>query len=176
MTTLTKDNKERMIRSIMGDIPQIDYQTAGADFIKAAVVEKLPPKVKAVWQDKEYKKYIKVARVSTDCGRIRATVPWFSDYAYSREIKEFVGDETWNEFLEFGRLNTQQIEARCALQNQMEANFSTVRTFKQFRERFPELEKYLPHEPGSSANLPVTSDLADRLRAAGLALELAEAS
>lgn len=175
MPALTKQTKERMVRSILGDIPVVDFQTQGADFIVAAVVAKSPAKIQEMWKDKALRPYLHRARISSGCGAICGLAPWPEGYARSREVEALVGAETWSTFLDFCRQNTAQKEARKALSRELEASFEGVRTYKQFRERFPDLVKYLPEETGSTANLPATTHLVESLKAAGLVLETVSA-
>jgi len=171
MNTLSKAVKDGMIRSIVADIPEEDFQAQGREFILEAVVAKLPPKVRAVWNDADLRPYIKTARISTGCNRISANVPWLDSWADAENVKAVVGQETWNTFLDYCASNTRQIETRRELYRTLEANFASVRTRKQFIERFPELQKYLPEDRSSPANLPATNDLMERLKAAGFEMK-----
>jgi hypothetical protein len=169
MANLTKYDKQKMIRNIMGDIPEIDYQAQAVDYVISAITPLLPKGVQALLNDSKTSDWVATAQLSSDCHGIKVQIPsdnsarWLS----RRTFREIYGDEIDNKFSEFCRLKTQQKTDRDEMREQLSANFSSVRTFAIFRQRFPELAHYLPPEKTVS-NLPATNDLAERLKAMGL--------
>lgn len=175
MATLTKAIKDRMIRLIMADIPKPDIETLAKNEFVAAVEERLPDCIKQTLRDPKWNDFICQQRVTTDCGKIYFYCHGPNRYLYKLDDWiEYAGAEA----IEKLRTRCAEVRARdsqrATIQNELNGNFSSVRTIKQFEDRFPELAKYLP-ERTAVANLPATNDLIEKLKAAGLQSEEAKA-
>ena len=169
---LTKNIKARMVRSIMGDIKFEDIAGIARQEVLDAAIAALPPAVRRIYDDSALHPYVKHNNYHTDCGKIQGSIPTdFDGWLNLRQLAEIIGEAAVEKLKDRCREVRQQQDGRAEMIAQLEANFATVRTAKAFRERFPELAKYLPAEPGGTANLPATNDLVDRLKAAGLQLE-----
>lgn len=168
MANLTKDIKNRMIRSIMADIPKPDIENLAKDEFVAAVEARLPDPIKKALADPKASEFIGQQRVSTRCGKIYFNCYGPNRYLYSLdEWVEYAGAEAVEKLRERCAEVRARDEARDTIRAELGANFSSVRTFKQFEERFPDLAKYLPRL-NVTTNLPATNDLIEKLKAAGL--------
>ncbi len=173
MTALSKYTKECIIRRIMADIPVDNIAQRAADAFLAAAVAALPPKVRAAYDDPETRNFINHARFGTNCGAIYGKAPAPIDTYSTSGWVAFAGQEAWDALMKACADNRAQAQSRDKIKAELEANFASIRTVKQFQERFPELVKYLPPSQQPVANLPATTALIDTLRAAGLPAEAA---
>lgn len=168
MASLSKHEKDRMIRSIMADIPRPDIEKLAAEEFCAAVDERLPEAIKKALKDPKAREYVNTQTVYTDCGRVRFPCHAPCGHIYRLvDWEPYAGEEAVKRLRDRCAEVRARDDARSEMQAALAANFSGVRTVKQFEERFPELAKYLPAK-AVTANLPATSDLVDRLKAAGL--------
>lgn len=55
---LTKYLKEAFVRAAMDDVPKIDYQEKIISMIIAEAVRQLPPKVRAIYNDKSLRGFL----------------------------------------------------------------------------------------------------------------------
>lgn len=165
---LSKYMKEAIVRKIIADIPERNFQAEAEALVLPAALSRLPAKVKAAWEDSNTAAFVQTARLGTNCGALKVLIPARSSYLDTAEKIEAIGAETWAAFQALCAEYRAERWERHRLCATLEANFSRITTRKQFVERFPELEKYAPAEPEVLANLPATTDLMDTLKAAGL--------
>ena len=166
MTSLTKKDKERIIRSIMADIP---IENDGSNIRSRALeiaVSRLPAKVKALWDDEKLRGY-----VHTETAYLRGygstSIPCDDALPYQERDTHVFGAEGQLELSRMVEEYKAAKEKRDALCDKITVEIGVVRTDKQFRERFPDLAKYLP-EIMKTKNPLATTDLMDTLKAAGL--------
>lgn len=167
MTRLTKDKRTLIINRIMADIPAVDIKALAEKEVEEAALKLLPAKVREVWNDSALRPYVRTGRVSTGCGAIYTHIPAHADWLSKDESRAAIGDDAWQKLMERCAELRKQNEDRAQIYNELAANFSSVTTHKQFIERFPQFEKYLPVVRGVVSNLPATTNLIDRLSAAG---------
>lgn len=173
MATLTKAVKNKMIRNIMADIPKEDIEKVAQDEFTAAVVERLPQAIKTALKDSAAAEFVNQQRVQTGCGKIYFTCYGPVHYLYNvQEWNEYAGQAAVDLLLERCAEVRARDDARRQIERELHANFDSVRTIKQFEERFPDLAKYLPART-VTVNLPATNDLVEKLKAAGLKQEAA---
>jgi hypothetical protein len=165
MATLTKRDRERIILSIMADIPSEDHKDEIRKRALEIAVSRLPEKVRAVWDDEKIRGYLNNAYVSL---RYFGAVAVPSDNGFNWDVapKAVFGDEGLAELSRMVEAFNEDEKKRDALHDRLTVEIGAVRTDKQFRERLPDLVKYLP-ENVVVKNLPATTDLMDTLKAAG---------
>ena len=146
---LTNTMKDAIVRAVMDDVPeQYSFDQCVKDAISFAV-EKLPSKIRSIWDDKTTREYVRVSHY----GGIGAYLPILPNVTYP-EI---------NALAERRKLSEKtKNELRKHVKNVV-YQFSTD---KQMRELIPELAKYIPKAPAVvTANLPVSNMIAELSRA-----------
>jgi hypothetical protein len=142
----------------MADVPQIDYtEKIRAEAVKIAVAQ-LPPKVRAVWNDKDLRHFV----ASFYCyDGIGASVP-----GYDRDDNK-IHDLISAGVASLKMLDEQQDLALKALREKLKACAYSVTTRKALADMLPEFAKYLPaDEASANRSLPVVANVvADFVRA-----------
>lgn len=165
MTSLTKKDKERIIRSILADIPiENDGSNIRARALDIAV-SRLPERVRALWDDDGLRGYVHTENFYLR-GYGSVSIPCDDSWQYNEMDELAFGAEG---LLELSRMVDDYQAAkdkRDILCDKITVEIGVVRTDKQFRERFPDLVKYLP-EIMKTKNPLATTDLMDTLKAAG---------
>ena len=168
---LTKYMKEAIVRKIIADIPERNFQAEAEALVLPAVMARLPAKVKAAFNDPATAAFIKTAPAGTNCGALYVQIPAQSSYLDTTEKMEALGAETWAALQALCGEHRAAKEERQRLSITLAANFARITSRKQFVERFPDLAKYAPEEDAPAANLPATTALIDTLKAAGLPVQ-----
>jgi hypothetical protein len=159
---LSKSDRGAFVRAVMDDVPQIDYDKQVTDLVHTIMREQMPPKLRAVYDDKElrpflyhgnYHNEVRVAGVT----RVNCCYP----------VK--LSDENKTHLIELATAYKQQEDQRDELRQKLEATILTCTTLKQAKERLPEFERYLPADRDgiATANLPAVANLVGDLTKAG---------
>lgn len=155
---LTQYMRTAFIKAVMDDVPCVDYEAQAAKVMMEYAASKLPPKVKAVWNDNATRGYIDV-KWARCCG-FNADVP---DGAVPPE-----DSATYRELERLRKLKSQQDETRSALRNKLRAAAYSVTTSKALIDLLPEFKKYIPADAQPpDRTVPVVANLVADLVAAG---------
>jgi hypothetical protein len=166
MTALTKREKERLVNRIMADIPHVEDGSKIRQRALEIASSRLPQKVKVVWDDPKLIGYVCMhGTYLNSYGQISA--PMDDNWPWNERERRAYGDEGLAELEQLVHAYKKEKSEREDIKSRLEIEISPVRTHKQFRERFPDLVKYLP-EVEEVKNLPATTDLMNVLKAAGL--------
>lgn len=138
--------KEAIVRSIMNDLPQIDYTKRKAD-AQAAVV-----KVMSTAARKLYRECPKALRAQHVADLFGTEGSYYSRYLVVGDVDSKTVDAIL-------QIYHDEDAARCKASNDLSAAVRACNTRKQFVDRFPEFEKYAPSEPGKSSNLPALANV-----------------
>lgn len=160
---LTKTLRHAFIRAVMDDVPFINYAEQARELATEYVVNLMPPKIRAVWDDKDL-------RDSLDTSSVR--LPGRFSYAYlprfpgrPNEIGEHL---TLHATLcELSNKFVQQGEQRTALRDLLTAVADSVTTTQALIKALPEFEKYVPKEPATTKNLPALTNVVAAFMQAG---------
>lgn len=166
MAALTKRDKERLVNRIMADIPFDDDGSKIRQRALDIAVSRLPEKVKAIWDDRNLIGYVCMHSIYFN-GYGHIAVPMDDNWGWAERELRALGEEGLAEMEQLVTVHRNSKQDRAAVKSRLEAEIGTVRTDKQFRERFPGLAKYLP-EVEVVKNLPANTGLIDFLKAAGL--------
>jgi hypothetical protein len=169
---LTVELRAQIVKDVMADMPLLStnllksYRETMDKRAREVAREKLPEKVRAVYDDKDLRDYISGSYVSVCC--VGYQLPTLSrGYDSNRALAKAI--ETDPVFLEAHTAYDKLRDDMQRIQNQLVLNVAIPRTVKAFVEMFPDLAKYAPEEPTPvTANLPATTALMDSLKAAGL--------
>lgn len=156
---LTKVIRDAFVRAAMADVPQRDYQAEIHKLLQDDAISKLPPKVKAIADDKDLRHFLKTESHYINgyqCSNVRVMHP---EYTRSPKVNERV-EALLVEFAEQNASNN-------ALRTKLAATADAVTTRKALVDLLPEFEKYLPADEAKAiATLPaVTNVLSDFVKA-----------
>ena len=136
---LTKTIREAFVRAAIADVPTTDYLQLVRDAVLADLVAKLPPKVRAVWDDPKLRHW-----VNTDWGsfyRVSVTHP-----SMRNSQTPALSSETDAKCAEWMRLHKEQESSIRKLRDSLSAAAESMTTRKGLAELLPEFEKYLPED------------------------------
>ena len=149
---LTKVIRDAFVRAAMADVPQEDYQAKIHKLIQDDAIASLPPKVKAIAQDKELRHFLKTEShfiSGYNCSNVRVIHP---EYQRSPSVNTQV------EAMLVELAN--QVEKRKELRSKLQATADAVTTRKALVDLLPEFEKYLPADEAKAvATLPAVANV-----------------
>jgi len=164
---LTNDIRRTIRRAVEADL-QLTSSLRDQMLARAMelAIERLPRLVRQVWNDPKLRGYI------------NTEIVWGEDIEGVYYLPAPGGDPDLRDVLRedetYQKLHSQfeviEKVASDAL-DVLAATLRSVTTVEQLAERYPDLVKYLPTQEQAAANLPATTDLMDKLRAAGLRTE-----
>lgn len=149
---LTNYQRDAFITNVMNDVPSIDYDEQIRTTVVEHFVSLLPPKVRAVWDDKKARGYLTTAH--SYAGRVGATVPY-----YCRHTESADDERARAAAAHLCEARKAQLETRTALRSSLHGVAYSVTTRKALAEKLPEFEKYLPPEAETSTNLPALANV-----------------
>lgn len=149
---LTKTIREAFVRAAMNDVPTRDYQAEIHKLLQDDAISKLPPKVKAIAEDKDLRHFLKTEShyiSGYHCSNVRVMHP---EYSRSHEVNMKVEAL----LVEFAHQN----DRRNALRTKLSATAEAVTTRKALVDLLPEFEKYLPADEAKAvASLPAVANV-----------------
>lgn len=165
MTRLTQFQKTQMVNAIMRDIPvKHDPKLLKDKFLQTAI-DALPPEIRKIWDNEKTRGFVNLDHVG-----VNGIYQWVPSERGSGSCEKKFSKEKWNALLDEMKAVKDEEQQRTNLRKEISANFSTIRTVKQFTEQFPELVKYLPDEKKPVGNLPMTTHMIDKIKEMGLKL------
>ena len=136
----------------MADVPQEDYQAKIHKLIQDDAISKLPPKIKAIAQDKDLRHFLKTEShyiSGWDCSNVRVMHP---EYERSPNVNTQVEALLVDLAHQEERIN--------ALKAKLQATADAVTTRKALIDLLPEFEKYLPADESKAvASLPAVANV-----------------
>lgn len=143
--------RDAFVRAAMDDVPQIDYDKQAADLVQADFVEQMPPKIKAMYRDKELRGWLGTETVCTP-GRLSNVC------VYGKALTVTPGTAT--KLSELSDSKMTQDKQRLDLKQRLRAAAYSVTTRKALVALLPEFEKYLPaDEQAALRTVPVVANL-----------------
>lgn len=170
---LTKTHRKHIVQLVMQDTPRrhkLDIQDRLQAIVDKAITERGPEGVRKLWKDKEYGKYLH--RTSTNAGYLRPkpnagyenNAPYVS-FLFNYEFPD--DDPMRAEVAAVVADHLEEQAERNQVRQQLEDTLAGIRTRKQFLERFPELAKYAPTEPGADRSVPAIANVMAALSTLG---------
>lgn len=167
---LTNPLRNAFVHSVMNDVPQIDYDEEVTKILTEWAVSIMPPKVKAVWQDKELRDCIETFNftqtlMDDEGGDVHVYghyIPALTDQhnGVPREIQLKI--------IELYKLDLEQRVVIRDLRKRVEAVAYSCTTTKGLLKAMPEFEKYIPKDPeGPTKGVPAVANLVTDLIKAG---------
>jgi hypothetical protein len=149
---LNKYDKEAFVAAVMADIPMIDYDEQAKNLVQKAAYEAMPAKVKAVYQDKDTRQFLKTGFYHHSPGCLQ------NFYIYMPQDWKH-GDDLDKQLRELEEAKVEQEVKRNDMKAKLTGIINSCNTLKQAKELLPEFEKYLPEERQQTKSLPAVSGL-----------------
>lgn len=145
MTSITKWDKQAIVRAIMADVPRVDKDKRRKE-LQAAIVKLMSPEAR-----KLFNKTPNALR-TYHVGEITYNGQWGS-----RDIT--IGDVTDTKVDELCAKYKEEDNARYDIERKLKGIVETCRTVKQLNDRLPEFKKYFPTVEKPVANLPAIANV-----------------
>ena len=160
---LTKYDKEAFVRSVMDDVPKIDYKAQADALARTWAIEQMPTVVAAAYA--AYPQYFENHYMSLPSGLQGVYVP-IPENEHMLDTRDL---DIWAKLKELAQACQAQREALRSLEAKVKNSIYACSTLKQAKERLPEFEKYLPDDRDGKVtpNLPALANLVTDLVAAG---------
>ena len=159
---LNKYHKDAFVEAVLQDLPSTDYDEIAQKLVRESFVEKMPAKVRAVYDDKDIRHWLANTWIP-----MPGSLGNFYCIADSNpgEISDAIKDQ----LIEISKAKREQIEKRNAFKSKLEAVIGSCQTRKQALGLLPEFEQYLPKDTTSTgvSNLPAVCNLVAELVQAG---------
>lgn len=163
---LTKSDREAFVSAVLNDIPQVDYNELAQKYVKDFLIEKMPPKIKAVYDDKELRDWLSTSYVG-----MPGSLQTFYFHHVNNEYRKIntVYPELAEQLVEWSDKLYEQNQVQRDMQLKLGGIINGCSTLKQAKERLPEFEKYLPKERDATgvSNLPAVSNVVAELSKLG---------
>jgi hypothetical protein len=154
---LTNMLKEAFVRAAMDDVPKIDYDEKLIQAVTDEAVRQLPPKVRALYNDKDLRHFVKTNR------------DWHGGVSIHYPGEEIKLPETVAaEIKQLEELKDAQSDARSDLRSKLKAIAESCTTRKALAAALPEFEKYLPADDAAACRtLPAVANVVSDFMKAG---------
>ena len=160
---LIKSDKEAFVRSVLDDVPQIDYQAQVNKLVNDWAISKLPEQLAECYA--KHSHYFEHNYFSTPGGlsNVYIVTP---NLVYNGKD---VAPKLWGKLVEIADLKKEQSKKLDELESKLWATIDGCTTLKKAQERLPEFIKYLPteREYTGTMNLPAVANLVTDLMVAG---------
>lgn len=159
---LNKYHKDAFVEAVLQDLPATDYDEVAQKLVRDAIVERMPAKVRAVYDDKDVRHWLR-----NEWTLMPGSLQNFHCVSGSN-IGEVPG-ELKERLIELSQLKREQTSKKDAFGHKIRAAIDSCQTRKQALELLPEFEKYLPKDTTGTgvSNLPVINNLVAELVQAG---------
>ena len=159
---LNKTHKAKIVRDIMTDIPAVDYAAQAHSLLQAKAIEKMPPEVRAVYDNPDLRPWLAVRFASTANHISGSYIVWQREWLegtggtlYAYRVTQNSGTEdiaflikVQEPLAALAKAAEEQWKARRSMEDKLKTVLAGIRTLKQAKTLLePELHKYLPEEP-----------------------------
>jgi len=157
---LTNTIRDAFISAVMQNVPSTDYKAEVGRLIRADVLAQLPPKVRAVAEDKDIRHHLNTCYIRTP-GSFGNVAVRASDDTTVTQATQAILNLLWEK-------ERAQREQRKKLEERLRACAYGVSTRKALAEMLPEFERFLPEDtPAANRSLPVVTGVVQEFVAAG---------
>ena len=154
---LTDSIRSAFIRAAMADVPKVDYDEQIRSLALKLAAAKLPPKVRALWNDKELRGFVAVGHFY--CGHAPLQLPGLS---------AIVETEIEAGLAPLQLLHREQSKSIDELTAKLRSVAYSVSTRKALLDALPEFEKYLPaDEVAVNRSMPAVAGVVTAFMLAG---------
>lgn len=157
---LTRALRKAFVRDVMNSVPTIDYHKQMADIVTAEAVKNLPDKIKAIWNDKALRHYIRTEYTYiTPIGR-NVLLPTGGKPPFN--------DKLGKELTALAQAMDAQNVAHRVVADRLETIAASCTTTKKLAELVPDLVEHTPKdERQACTNLPALNDIMPALKKLG---------
>jgi len=161
---LTNTIRDAFVRAAMQDVPSVDYDEQIRELASKDLIDQLPPKVRAVWDDEKLRAYVKTTYDTY--GGVSISYPADSDY--DRNAKALTA-KVATKVADLKAQHDAQSKVRRDLKDKLHATAYGCTTRKQLAELLPEFEKYLPADDvkAKAVMLPAVANIVSDFVKAG---------
>jgi len=161
---LTNSLRAAFIRAVMNDVPEADYAAEQQRIATEWAVSIMPPKVRAVWDDKDLRHYIELHYYSQllqfddiDDGRqLRVSDLYIPA---PRDLHSQMYKNTQRTLYSLEILANEQAAHRHELYEKLRSLINGLTTTTALEKALPEFAKYLPKAVAKTDNLPAVANL-----------------
>lgn len=151
---LAQYHRDAFVSAVMNDVPKTDYDEIAHKLAQDYLVERMPPKVRAVYDDKNLRRHLRSQ--STGFPNPLNNHPLYTapDYFYieqTPDLKALVAS--------VAAQKSAQDAQRANLRSKLTAVVKSCPTRAALAKALPEFEKYLPAEEAKSGNLPALANV-----------------
>lgn len=159
---LNKYHKDAFVEAVLQDLPTVDYDEIAQKLVREAVIEKMPAKVRAVYDDKDVRHWLQKEWIGMP-GSLQ------NFYCVSDSTSGNTPDALKGRLDELNAAKREQVRTQEAFRQKIRAAIDSCQTRKQALELMPEFEKYLPKDTTKTgiSNFPVINNLVAELVQAG---------
>lgn len=158
---LTNALRDAFVIAAMEDVPAEDYYSQAEKVVVDDIVDQLPPKVRAVWNDKNLRHWVDTTTYYMPGRMGSVAVPGsYRDPCALRPAAKAKVEK-------LAALNSTQDATRRDLKARLRAVAYACSTRKALAEALPEFEKYLPPEVAPNRQLPAVSGVVTEFVKAG---------
>lgn len=159
---LTNHLRDAFVRAVMNDVPDTDYAAEQQRVATEWAVSIMPPKVRAVWDDKNLRHYIEAHHYSQqlcfdDIGDGQQL--WVGGFSIPapHDLHEQMDDATKRTLYTLEAQSNEQHRRRRELREKLGIIVYALTTTAALEKALPEFAKYLPK--ATSKNLPAVANL-----------------
>lgn len=157
---LTNYLRDAFVTAVMADVPCENYQEKAEALVRQDAYEKLPAKIKAIYDDKELRHFISTKYYGFNRFHFHSiTVHAEDTYEPSQDVMIKLN--------ELNELHKAQLLRNDELKRNLENAIYSVTTVKNARELLVDFADYLPDETKPTKQLPAISGLNEAFKAAG---------
>lgn len=156
---LTNTIRDAFVRAAMADVPTVDYQEKTIKVVMEDAVSQLPPKVRAIYKDKELSSFVR--HKDRYFGNAYAQVPCGgNDFKLTNDAAK--------KFSDLKEQSEAQEKRNRELTQKLHAVAYSVTTRKALVDALPEFEKYLPADDAAACRtLPAIANVVSEFVKAG---------
>jgi len=167
--------KQAIVTAIMNDVPHVDYEEQQNALLTEWAVSRMPPKVHAVWTDKNLRHYVKLERFNKVLMGPHGEEKYVSAgyIPMPEDQHKTLPAELSHKLVELEHLSDEQSERWRELREKVRGLINGCSSTKQVRDTCPEFEKYLPKGEGSTISLPSVANVVTELMKEGWPKEAA---
>jgi hypothetical protein len=160
---LTNYVRDGFINAVMLDVPTIDYEEQIRKVVLQDFVDRLPPQVRALWDNPDMRGWITTSYRSY--GNMSATFPVINS---GRNLSDCnLSVHATKAVAALVERQREQSEHLKLLQANLKATVYGCSTRKQLAERLPEFAKYLPRDSETCNTLPAVANVVAEFVKAG---------
>lgn len=151
---LTQYHRDAFVSAVMNDVPKTDYDEIAHKLAQDYLAERMPPKVRAVYDDKNLRHHLRAPNTGFPNPLNSHCLYTSQDYFHidrTPDLKALLAS--------VAAQKSAQDAQRADLRSKLTAVAKSCSTRAALAKALPEFEKYLPAEEARSGNLPALANV-----------------